>query len=79
MAQLIVRNIEEKVVAELRQHAVRHGVWMEEEQRRILREELRRRGRGAPRSFKDHLAAMPGAGDDALFGRPLARLRRIRL
>jgi len=78
MAQLIVRSIEEKVVAQLRQRAARHGVSMEEEHRRILREVLSRRG-ATRRSFKDHLTSMPDAGDDALFARPSARMRRIRL
>jgi len=78
MAQLIVRNLEEKVVAALRQRAARHGVSMEEEHRVILRETLVRGGRGQRRSFKDHLANMPDVGDDALFARPAASLRRIR-
>ncbi len=79
MAQLIVRNIEDTVVAALRQRAARHGIPMEEEHRRILRETLARRGRGERRSFKDHLANMPDFGDDALFGRPAAHPRRVRL
>jgi len=37
MAQLIVRNIEEKMVKKLKQRAGEHGVSMEEEHRRILR------------------------------------------
>jgi hypothetical protein len=79
VAQLIVRSIEEEVVSQLRQRAARHGVSMEEEHRRILREALGRRGRGASRSFKDHLSKMPDVGDDALFERPPARIRRGRL
>ncbi len=79
MAQLIVRSIEEKVVTELRQRAARHGVSMEEEHRRILREALSHRGRGVRRSFKDHLAKMPDVGGDNLFERPPARMRRVRL
>lgn len=79
MAQLIVRSIEEKVVAELKQRAARHGVSMEEEHRRILREALSQRGRGAPGSFKDHLAKMPDVGSEDLFERPPSRMRRVRL
>jgi plasmid stability protein len=79
MAQLIVRSIEEEVVRELRQRAARHGVSMEEEHRRILREALSHRGRGVARSFKDHLTIMPDVGDDALFERPAGRVRRVRL
>ena len=40
MAQLIVRNLEERVVAVLRQRAARRGVSMEEEHRTILRAAL---------------------------------------
>ncbi len=79
MAQLIVRSIEDKVVAELKQRAARRGVSMEEEHRRILREALSQRGRGGRRSFKDHLAQMPDVGGDQLFERPVARMRRVRL
>jgi plasmid stability protein len=79
VAQLIVRSIEEKVVSELKQRAARHGVSTEEEHRRILREALRHRSGGARGSFKDHLASMPDAGDDRLFERSPARMRRVRL
>lgn len=79
MAQLVVRSIEENIVRELRQRAARHGVSMEEEHRRILRDALSHRSRGARRSFKDHLAMMPDVGGDDLFERPPARVRRIRL
>ena len=79
MAQLIVRNIEDKVVAALRQRAAQHGVSMEEEHRTLLRDTLVRAGRRERRSFKDHLANMPDVGDDALFARPAARIRRVRL
>jgi plasmid stability protein len=78
MARLIVRSIEEDVVSALRQRAARHGVSMEEEHRRILREALRHR-RGVHRSLKDHLASMPDVGDDALFARLPGRPRRVRL
>lgn len=68
MAQLIVRQIEEKVVRRLKERAGAHGVSMEEEHRQILREALL----GTPtkdRSFKDLLLAMPGVGHDADFAR----------
>jgi len=38
MTQLLVRNLEEGVVRRLKARARRHGVAMEEEHRRILRE-----------------------------------------
>ena len=78
MSQLIVRNIEEKVVAALRRRAAEHGVSMEEEHRRILRATLSRAGRSLRPSFKDHLANMPDVGDDALFERATAKMRRLR-
>jgi plasmid stability protein len=68
MPQLIVRQIEEKVVKKLKQQAGAHGVSMEEEHRRILREVLI----GPPkkrRSFKEFLLAMPNVGEDQDFER----------
>ncbi len=68
MPQLIVRQIEEKVVKKLKQQAGAHGVSMEEEHRRILREALV----GLPkkgRSFKELLLAMPNVGEDRDFER----------
>lgn len=68
MPQLIVRQIEEKVVRKLKEQAGAHGVSMEEEHRRILREALLGKAVKRP-SFKDALLAMPDVGDDADFGR----------
>jgi plasmid stability protein len=68
MPQLIVRQIEDKVVKKLKQQAGAHGVSMEEEHRRILRGALV----GLPkkrRSFKDLLLAMPNVGEDRDFER----------
>jgi len=68
MPQLIVRQIEEKVVKKLKQQAGTHGVSMEEEHRRILREALL--GNPTKRaSFKDYLLQMPDIGPDQLFER----------
>ncbi|MHB8522834.1 MAG: FitA-like ribbon-helix-helix domain-containing protein [Limisphaerales bacterium] len=68
MSQLIVRQIEEKVVKKLKQQAGQHGVSMEEEHRRILRGALL--GASKPRrSFKDYLLSMPNVGKDKDFGR----------
>jgi antitoxin FitA len=67
MNQLIVRNLEEEVVRELRVRAARHGRSAEAEHREILREAL------LPakdrRSLKELLLAIPEAGDDADFER----------
>jgi len=68
MPQLIVRQIEEKVVKKLKEQAGAHGVSMEAEHRRILREALLgKAARGL--SFKDALLAMPDVGDDKDFER----------
>ena len=68
MRQLIVRDIEERVVRKLKERAGRHGISMEEEHRRILREALV--GRASKRlSFKEALLAMPDVGADEDFKR----------
>jgi plasmid stability protein len=68
MPQLIVRQIEEKVVKKLKEQAGRHGVSMEEEHRRILRDALLRKSKKRP-SLKDYLLKMPDVGADELFER----------
>ena len=66
MSQLIVRQIEDQVVRRLKERAGRHGVSMEEEHRRILRESLL--GKAVRRrSFKEALLAMPDVGKDEDF------------
>ena len=68
MPQLIVRQIEEKVVKKLKEQAGQHGVSMEEEHRRILRQALIGSGK-KQRSFKEHLLSIPNVGRDSDFGR----------
>ena len=68
MPQLIVRNLEETVVRRLKKRAGEHGVSMEEEHRRILREALAPDGKKAI-SFKEFLVSMPDVGDDSIFER----------
>lgn len=68
MPQLLVRQIEERVVKKLKERAGRHGVSMEEEHRRILREALLGSA-GKKRSFKEFLLSMPNVGDDEDFER----------
>jgi antitoxin FitA len=78
MPQLIVRQIEEKIVRKLKQRAGAHGVSMEEEHRRILRESVL--GKPAKRrSFKAALLAMPNVGKDADFQRGPQLKRPIKL
>jgi plasmid stability protein len=78
MAQLIVRQIEEKVVKKLKQQAGQHGVSMEEEHRRILREALLGKPASRP-SFKDALLAMPNVGRDEDFERGSQIERLVKL
>lgn len=68
MPQLLVRQIEEKLVRKLKQQAGQHGVSMEEEHRRILREALLGPSDRKP-SFKEYLLQMPDVGPDELFER----------
>ncbi len=68
MPQLIVRQIEEQVVKKLKQQAGAHGVSMEEEHRRILRESLLGKTAKKP-SLKEYLRQMPDVGPDELFDR----------
>jgi plasmid stability protein len=78
MPQLIVRQIEEKVVKKLKQQAGAHGISMEEELRRILRESLLGKA-GKRKSFKEALLAMPNVGNDSDFERGPQLARPIEL
>jgi plasmid stability protein len=78
MPQLIVRQIEAKVVTKLKQQAGEHGVSMEEEHRRILRESLFGKA-GKRTSFKEALSAMPNVGKDADFERGPQQGRPVKL
>jgi hypothetical protein len=60
MPQLIVRNIEDAVVRQLRTRAAVHGVSMEEEHRRLLRSVLLGE-RETRKSFSDMLLSIPKA------------------
>jgi len=81
MPQLIVRKIEQKVVQKLRARAASHGVSMEEEHRRVLREALT--GAQTPKkSFGDFLLSIPPASPAEppdLFTRRQDLPRKIRL
>jgi len=78
MSQLIVRQIEDKIVKKLKARAGLHGVSMEEEHRRILREALLGK-KGARPSFKEYLLNMPDVGADMVFDRPRERGRKVEL
>jgi plasmid stability protein len=66
MAQLIVRDIEEEIVRELKIRAARNRRSAEEEHRQILRQAL---GEKKGESFKDILGQMPDVGEDSDFER----------
>ena len=65
MAQLIVRNLNDRLVKRLKRRAAEHGVSTEEEHRRILREILEPKSKPKPKmSLLDYLSTMPNVGDD---------------
>lgn len=64
MAQLIVRNVDDTIAERLKKRAAAHGVSMEEEHRRILREALTPK-----RSLKSMLFSVPQVGEDSDFDR----------
>lgn len=76
MAQLIVRNLEDEVIAALKEVAGRHGRSAEEEHREILRNALLV---AAPEERKAVLMEMPDVGDDADFERIRDLPRKIDL
>lgn len=74
MAQLIVRNLDDALVRNLKRRAAEHGHSAEEEHREILRQAL---ASPSHLPFKDALLAMPDVGDDADFARDDDRGRDI--
>lgn len=77
MGQLLVRRIEDRVVAALRARAARNGRSLEAEHRELLREALLSRRRR--RSLKEHLLSIPEVGEDRDFGRLRELPRRVKL
>ena len=69
MAQLLVRSLEDDLVRDLKKRAGEHGISVEEEHRRILREALQPDLSHKRPSFWEALGEMPGTGDDSLFER----------
>ena len=79
--QLIVKNIEDAVVRQLRTRAAIHGVSMEEEHRRLLRSVLLAE-RENRKSFSEMLLSIPKAAVDEsgdLFARQCDSPREIQL
>jgi plasmid stability protein len=77
MAQLIVRNLEDEIVARLRRRAVEHRRSTEAEHREILRDALAKSGRRG--SLKARLLEMPDVGRDADFRRKPEKSRKVAL
>jgi plasmid stability protein len=77
MAQLIVRNLDPELVAELRQRAAENGRSMEAEHRELLRLALKPGRKRTP--LKELLLRMPGIGEDSDFARERRKGRRVRL
>ncbi|HVT60123.1 MAG TPA: DNA-binding protein [Thermoanaerobaculia bacterium] len=75
--QLVVRNLEETVIRELKLRAARHGRSAEAEHREILRQALLPVKRRQP--LKRLLLAMPPVGEDADFERLPDRGRTVDL
>lgn len=66
MANLLVRNVDERLVQRLREVAAAHGRSAEAEHREILAKAL---GTTKRRSFAEVLMSMPNVGEDADFAR----------
>ncbi len=77
MGQLVVRNVDDELIRELKMRAARLGRSAEAEHREILRAALSRGRRR--KTLKDVLSEMPDVGDDADFERPRDVGRRTRL
>ncbi len=67
MAQLIVRNLDDRVVEALKARAAMHGHSAEAEHREILNAALQ--GPTAGKSLWDWIAEMPDPGDDFVLDR----------
>ena len=66
MANLVVRNLDQRIVDALKQRAARHGRSAEAEHRALLEESLLRPKR---KSFAEVLMSMPNVGKDEDFKR----------
>ena len=66
MANLIVRNVDERIVRALKSRAGKHGRSAEAEHRELLASVLLKPKK---KSFAEVLAAMPNVGDDSDFVR----------
>ena len=76
MAQLVVRNLDEQIVRELKVRVASNGRSAEAEHRQILHQSLAPK---PPRSIKDVLMSMPDVGEDADFERVRDTGREVRI
>ena len=76
MAELVVRNVDPRVVEALKQRAAKNGRSVEAEHRALLEERLL--GPKGKR-FAEALASMPNVGEDEDFGRVEDPVERDRL
>ena len=79
MAQLIVRKLNDKVVARLKARAAANGRSAEEEHRIILQEQLLGSAQTHRKTFKEMLMGIPDVGDDQDFARRFEKPRKVRL
>jgi plasmid stability protein len=77
VARLIVRNLDPKLVGELRRRAAANGRSMEAEHRELLRSVLMPGRKRKP--LKALLLEMPTGGEDADFARERRKARPVRL
>ena len=75
VTQLIVRNIDERLVRLLKVRAAQHGRSAEAEHREILKHALK--GGGDAASFDAFLLEMPNVGEDRDFERPRDTGRKV--
>jgi plasmid stability protein len=75
VTQLIVRNIDERLVRLLKVRAAQHGRSAEAEHREILTRALQ--GGGDAASFDAFLLEMPNVGEDRDFERPRDTGRKV--
>jgi antitoxin FitA len=66
MADLIVHNVDDVIANALKIQASKHGISVEEEHRRILRQALLQPKK---KTFLEFLSQMPDVGTDADFAR----------
>lgn len=75
MAQILVRNLDERLKVSLRSRARRHGRSMEEEAREILREALREKDALASRLGTEMAALFSGQGIGLKKGEEIPEIR----